>query len=51
MDCGSGKVADDCGGCQGGREGCGGECHWLEGADFCVHASGGDGDIGPVSIR
>ena len=51
MDCGSGKLADDCGGCGGEREGCGGECRWLEGADFCVHAVGRVIIIGPVSDR
>ena len=51
MDCGSGKLADDCGGCGGEREGCGGECRWLEGADFCVHIVGRVVIIVPVSDR
>ena len=40
VDCGLSNTASHCGGCGGGETLCGGECHWLEQANFCVHIEG-----------
>ena len=51
VDCGKNQHADNCGSCKGrdgfyfsyrgtGEDYCGGECHWLKQAKYCVHTSG-----------
>ena len=40
VDCGNTIHEAHCGNCWGGEENCGGECHWLEDANYCVHTSG-----------
>ena len=40
VDCGSDTERPSCSGCGFGAENCGGECHWIDESEVCVHDDG-----------